>query len=216
MFVDDMHNSSSSFFDIDDAQIERRLSEVARLQLFLIAAKAFEATEQKILSTIDSALKTYGCDPQDALVLGLCTRRMSLLYRLSFKRYKKFGSDGMSKLPYTARFLEPEPVSFHSALTNALSVGINRRRDKHKAMYDALTTAYSLIYSGSKSPHSKNWKEKDNLSFLGDNFELKDLFIGVRDHDRRCIEENRDDEDDSYLKMLFLERGGRGGPRKTR
>jgi hypothetical protein len=81
-------------------------------------------------------------------------------------------------------------------------------------MYDALTTAYSLIYSGSKSPHSKTWREKDSLSSLGCNVELKDLFIKVRDYDRRYIEDNRDDEDDSYLNTLFLERGGRGGPRK--
>jgi hypothetical protein len=105
MSVDDVHNSSFPLFDIHDARIERRLSAVARLQLFLIAAEEIEATEQKILSTIDSVMKSYGCDPQDALIPGLCLRRMSLLYRLSFKRYKKFVIDGMSTIPYSAPIL---------------------------------------------------------------------------------------------------------------
>jgi hypothetical protein len=101
MSVDNVHNSSFPLFDIHDARIERRLSDCARSQLLLIAAPAFEATEKEILSTVDSVMKPYGCDPQDALILGLCLRRMALLYRLFFKRYKKFVIDGMSTIPYT-------------------------------------------------------------------------------------------------------------------
>jgi hypothetical protein len=80
-------------------------------------------------------------------------------------------------------------------------------------MYDVLTAAYSLVYRGSKSPYSKRWREEDSLSSLGYNVELKDLFIKVRNYDRQYCEDNRDDEDDVFLKMLFLERGEGGGPR---
>ena len=102
MSVDNIHGSSFPLFDIHDPQIERRLSDCARSQLLVIAAEGFEATEKEILSIVDPVMKPYGCDPQDALILGLCLRRIALLYRLSFKRYKKFVIDGMSTIPYTA------------------------------------------------------------------------------------------------------------------
>ena len=95
--VNNVDNASSLLFDIYDARIERRLSGVARLQLSIIAAEGFEATEKEILSTIDASMRPNGCNPQDNLILGLCLRRMALLYRSSLKRYKKFFIDCKSQ-----------------------------------------------------------------------------------------------------------------------
>jgi hypothetical protein len=97
--VDIANSLSLPLFDIHDDLIERRLSEAARSRLLLIAAEGFEAGEKEIFPTIDGSMKASGCGPQDALILGLCLRRIMLLHRLQLKRYKKFGIDG--KPPYT-------------------------------------------------------------------------------------------------------------------
>jgi hypothetical protein len=90
---DNVNNVSLPLFRIHDDRVERRLPEVARSQLLVIAAEEFEATEKEILSAVDFSMRTLGCNPQNALILGLCLRRIALLYRLSLKRYKKFVID---------------------------------------------------------------------------------------------------------------------------
>jgi hypothetical protein len=105
---DNANNPSPLLFNIQDDRIERRLSEVARSQLLLIAAKDFEATERKILSTVDLSMNPLGCNPRDAVILGLCLRRMALLHRVALKRYKKFVIDCASL--YFFRCLGPEQV----------------------------------------------------------------------------------------------------------
>lgn len=79
-----------SILDIDDERIQRRLSFVAREQLLLQAAKGMERTEIAMLSAFDSSLKTDLPSPSDAVIIGLCLRRLSLLYRRVIKRYRKF------------------------------------------------------------------------------------------------------------------------------
>jgi len=103
---DNVNNPSLPLFNISDDRIERRLSGAARSQLLLIAAEEFEATEKEILSTVDSSMRTLGCNPQDAVILGLCLRRMALLYRSALKRYKKFVID--CKSLYFLQPLEPK------------------------------------------------------------------------------------------------------------
>ena len=103
--LDNANNSSSLLFDIYDDRIEKRLSGVARSQLLRIAAEGFEATEKEILSTIDASMRPNGCNPQDTLILGLCLRRIALLYRLSFKRYKKFFIDCKSQYFFNSQRL---------------------------------------------------------------------------------------------------------------
>jgi helix-turn-helix protein len=66
---------------------------MARSQLLLIAAKEFEETEAKILYIIDSSLKSVSHGPQSAVILGVCLRRVALLYRQMLKRYKRIVID---------------------------------------------------------------------------------------------------------------------------
>jgi hypothetical protein len=61
---------------------------------------------------------------------------------------------------------------------------MNRRREKFKAMYEAVTTAHSLVYSGAKSPFSSKWRVEDHLDF-GNNIELSQLFREVIDRDKK-------------------------------
>jgi hypothetical protein len=93
IFFDNVNNPSIRLFSIDDGRIERRLSDVARSQLLLIAAMGFEATEKEIFSIVDSSMRTLGYNSQNAFILGLCLRRAQLLYRDGFKRYKTFVID---------------------------------------------------------------------------------------------------------------------------
>jgi len=93
IFFDNVNDLSLRLFSIDDGRIQRRLSDVARSQLLLIAAKEFETTEQEILSIVDSSMKTLGYNSRNAVILGLCLRRMALLYRNGLKRYKRFVID---------------------------------------------------------------------------------------------------------------------------
>jgi hypothetical protein len=97
--IKDVKNLSSVILDAHDEGLERQISLFARRQLLLVAAEAFEAAEEKILSTIDNSMKPLGCSPQDCLILGLCIRRIALLYRRSFKRYKTFAASSC-KLSY--------------------------------------------------------------------------------------------------------------------
>ena len=96
--VENVNNQNLPLFRIRDDRIERRLSGVARSQLLLIAAKEFEATEEKILYLVDSLMRSPSCSPQNAVIPGLCLRRMAVLYRTAFKRYKKFVNDCKSLL----------------------------------------------------------------------------------------------------------------------
>jgi hypothetical protein len=91
--VTKFEDQNQQLFDIQDDRVESRLSQVARSQLRLIAAQGFEATEREFFSKIDSLMRPTGCDPRSAFIVGLCLRRISLLYRVSFKRYKQFFID---------------------------------------------------------------------------------------------------------------------------
>jgi hypothetical protein len=53
----------------------------------------FEATEKEIFSIVDSSIRTVGYNSQNTVILGLCLRRMALLYRYGLKRYKEMSFD---------------------------------------------------------------------------------------------------------------------------
>jgi hypothetical protein len=93
IYLDDVKTPSLQLFSIDDGRIEKRLSHVARLQLQVIAAMGFEATEKEIFSIVDSSIRTVGYNSQNTVILGLCLRRMALLYRYGLKRYKEMSFD---------------------------------------------------------------------------------------------------------------------------
>ena len=109
---------------------------------------------------------------------------------------------------------------------------IERRREKLKAMYAAITTAYSLVYRGKASPYSAEWRTEDHRDAFGRDEGLAELFLQLTVEDKRfcgwisfvniCIgseidcftgKENYDDEDDVYVKKLFLDRRQRRGKR---
>jgi hypothetical protein len=90
-------NIGESLFGIQDGQIERRLSNVARNQLRSIAAKGIEETELAIFSAFDHSMEKFGPNPQDAAIIGLCLRRLALIYRRMLKRYKIFFHDCKSQ-----------------------------------------------------------------------------------------------------------------------
>jgi hypothetical protein len=56
--------------------------------------------------------------------------------------------------------------------------------EKPKAMYAALATAYSLVYSGARSPYSNKWKAKNYRGAFGNNRELSKLFVEVMKYDK--------------------------------
>jgi hypothetical protein len=93
IYLDDVKDPSLQLFSIDDNRIEKHLSRVAQLQLRVIAATGFEATEKEIFSIVDSSIRTVGYNSQNAVIVGLCLRRMALLYRYGLRRYKKLGFD---------------------------------------------------------------------------------------------------------------------------
>jgi hypothetical protein len=59
-----------------------------------------------------------------------------------------------------------------------------QKAEKPKAMYEALTTAYSLIYSGAKNAFSIEWRAEDCLGAFGNDRELSNLFVKVMNYDR--------------------------------
>jgi hypothetical protein len=78
--------------------------------------------------------------------------------------------------------------------TDCVAARIIHRIEKSKAMYDALTTAYSLVYRGTRSPYSTKWKSKDYLEdhpgILGNNRELYDLFHEVVRYDKQYCKQD--------------------------
>lgn len=61
---------------------------------------------------------------------------------------------------------------------------ISLRKQKSLAMYEALSTAYSLVYRGAKSPFSKKWSLHDHLGAFGNDRKLSGLFLEVVEYDR--------------------------------
>jgi hypothetical protein len=81
-------------FTIDDMKIKVKLSDVARMQLLLRAAAGLEKTETQLLSKFDDLMRGNGPSREEAAVVGVCLRRLGLLYRKRVKRYK-FHINGM-------------------------------------------------------------------------------------------------------------------------
>jgi hypothetical protein len=80
-------------FTIDDDEIKMRLSDLARVQLLLRAVAGLEKAEAQLLSKFDARMKGSGPNRKEAAIIGICLRRLALLYRKRMKRYK-FCDDG--------------------------------------------------------------------------------------------------------------------------
>jgi hypothetical protein len=80
-------------FTIDDDEIKVKLSNLARMQLLLRAIAGLEEAEAQLLSEFDARMKGPGPNRKEAAIVGICLRRLALLYRKRVKRYK-FHDDG--------------------------------------------------------------------------------------------------------------------------
>lgn len=67
---------------------------------------------------------------------------------------------------------------------------VNRRREKSQAMYEALTTSYSLVYRGAASPYSPEWRVEDHRDAFGNDDDLADLFLKLTLEDKRFCGSN--------------------------
>ncbi|KAE8446327.1 hypothetical protein EG329_012074 [Mollisiaceae sp. DMI_Dod_QoI] len=83
---------------------------------------------------------------------------------------------------------------------------IDRRREKQKVMYEAMTTGYSLLYRKSASPYSPDWRIELHLDSFGEDKNLARIFMQLKDADKRFYEENVNDDDDVHARKLFWER----------
>ncbi|CZR56174.1 uncharacterized protein PAC_06062 [Phialocephala subalpina] len=116
--------------------------------------------------------------PDHAIIVGICLWRLAMLYRTMMKRYKLILQDAR----------------------------VDRRREKQKVMYEAMTTGYSLVYRGSASPYSPHWRIKDHMGTFGRNKALASTFLQLKNEEERFYEENKNDDDDSHARKLCWER----------
>lgn len=166
-------NPASPLIIMSDISIHPMLSPIARGQLRSIAAKAMEETEKEILEIFDEAIKN---PPKDTIIIGLCLWRLALLYRMMMKRYKVILYDGK-----TTKF-----CILLKILTSLACV--DRRREKQKAMYEAMTTGYSLVYRGTVSPYSPAWCIERHLHSFHGYDHLKHTFLHLKDVDKKFCE----------------------------
>jgi hypothetical protein len=203
------------------------MSPVAREQLLLVAADGIDETEMQLMSEFDALMRDFGPSPQDSIIIGMCLRRLSLYYRRRMRRYKLISGGKFAKYAHAEVFLFPK----------LYAADVKIRKEKSKAMYEALTTGYSMVYRGQSSPYSPEWRLEDHREALGNNKDLIESFkkITIAEKDfckfqiiniqasgssRKLtlnIQGSRklDDEDDLHFRKLFLERRERKGPRPS-
>lgn len=61
-----------------------------------------------------------------------------------------------------------------------LIVGVDRRREKHKVMYEATITGHRLVCRDSVSPYSPGWRLKDHLGTFGNDKGLASTFSKLK------------------------------------
>ena len=63
---------------------------------------------------------------------------------------------------------------------------IKSKIEKSKAMYELLSTAYSITYRGANSPYrEKKWRLEDHAGALGHNEDLSNMFLEVVAYERQ-------------------------------
>ncbi|PVH69845.1 hypothetical protein DL98DRAFT_521961 [Cadophora sp. DSE1049] len=176
-----------SIFDCDEFRMGYRLSCPARDQIIAIAAEGIKESERQLLLEFDMIMRTYGPNPQDMLVIGLCLRRLGMIYWKNLRRYRSYS---------------------HSSFI--------QRIEKSKAMYEALTTGYSMVYRGTTSPYSPEWRLEEHYQAFYNDENLAMIFLKIIREERKKYEKYRDYEDFEIEKRLFWERNERKGPRTRR
>ena len=67
-----------------------RLSCPARDQIIAITAEGIKESERQLLLEFDMIMRTYGPNPRDMVVIGLCLRRLGMIYWKNLRRYRSY------------------------------------------------------------------------------------------------------------------------------
>ena len=107
----------------------------------------------------------------NAMMFGLCIRRLSLFYRreLMYSTYFRIMEYGSKRLPN-----DPDWI---------LKVQENIRR-----MYDGCISAYSKVYHKGKSPYSLSWRLQDHIEEFGNDSALAEMFGQIKTQEKRVCE----------------------------
>jgi len=181
-------------FDSIGSHPQRRFADMslpARNQLFVLAAQAFEFNEKRILERFDrlvfhknmSGLWQSSLEESpDPLVLGLCIRRMALIYRQYMIYYKSHGSQKLA-----ARYI--------------------RGRD----MYDTMTRLYHYVFRNTLSPFHDDWRTEDHVDAFGRDKAMVKAFQRLKAAEENHAKHELDlDDDRVYIGMLLGQQDGRG------
>ena len=129
-------------------------------------------SEKELLGMLDEHMN-YESNRQfpNAMMFGLCIRRLSLFYRreLMYSTYFRIMEHVSKRLPKNPPWV--------------LEVQENIR-----SMYDGCISAYSKVYHKGKSPYSLNWRLQDHMEELGNDAALAEMFGQIKTQERRVCE----------------------------
>ena len=125
--------------------------------------------EQELLGMLDEHM-TFESSRRfpNAMMFGLCIRRLSLFYRreLMYCTYFRL-------MEYRSKGLPDDPPWLLEVQENI------------RSMYDGCISAYSKVYHKEKSPYSSNWRLQDHIEEFGNDAALAKLFGKIKTHERR-------------------------------
>jgi len=131
-----------------------------RSQLFMLAAKRIEELEREVLEQLDGLVPQCRAKPlqaDNALMVGLCIRRLSLYYRRTMLRYKQFNK-GTS--PSSRTFT---PTNSKCDLEQEI------RKLNAQNMYDMMIRLYCRVFRVDLSPFHHQWRmSKHGVALRGD------------------------------------------------
>ena len=103
----------------------------------------------------------------NAVMFGLCIRRLSLFYR--------------RELMYNTYFRIMEHGSKRQAKNPPWILEV---QENIRSMYDGCISAYSKVYHKSKSPYSLNWRLQDHIGEFGNDAALAEMFEQIKKQER--------------------------------
>ena len=140
------------------------------------------SSEKELLGILDEQMN-YETNRQfpNAVMFGLCIRRLSLFYRreLRYSPYFKI-------MEYETKWLPNDPRWILEVQENI------------RSMYDGCISAYSKVYHKAKSPYSLNWRLQDHMEEFGNDAALAEMFEQIRTNERIfCVST-------TFLTLTFL------------
>jgi hypothetical protein len=71
--------------------------------------------------------------------------------------------------------------------SNMITGSFIQRMEKSKAMYEALTTGYSMVYRGTTSPYSPGWRLEEHYQAFHNDENLAMIFLKIiREERKKC------------------------------